>query len=90
MANRLPNADKARIDLRKLRDYALDPNHESGQHKAAFFAQMGYMAEGWECWKPIFVHSIFHSLPSQVSFLLMARSLQLRLPFAGHLVKLVG
>jgi hypothetical protein len=48
MANRLPNADKARIDPRKLRDYALDPHHESGQYKAAFFAQMGYTAEEWQ------------------------------------------
>lgn len=41
----LPNAEKARIDPRKLRDYALNPQHVSGRYKAVFFAQMGYTAE---------------------------------------------
>lgn len=48
MATRLPNPDSARIDARKLRDYALSPTHESGKHKAAFFAQMGYDQQHWE------------------------------------------
>lgn len=48
MVERLPNAENAVIDPRKLRDYALDPHHDSGQYKAAFFAQMGYVAESWE------------------------------------------
>ncbi len=43
----LPNAEKARIDPRKLRDYALNPQHVSGRYKAVFFAQMGYTAEAW-------------------------------------------
>lgn len=42
MPDRLANAEKARINPRKLRDYALNPEHESGRYKAAFFAQMGY------------------------------------------------
>ena len=48
MNDRLPNAEPARIDPRKLRDYALNPKHISGQHKAAFFAQMGYLASDWQ------------------------------------------
>ena len=48
MVERLPNAEQARIDSRKLRDYALNPEHVSGRYKAAFFAQMGYTAENWE------------------------------------------
>jgi len=48
MSERLPDAEKAVIDPRKLRDYALNPHHDSGQYKAAFFAQMGYVAENWE------------------------------------------
>jgi hypothetical protein len=48
MAERLPNADRALIDPRKLRDYALNPEHVSGRHKAAYFAQMGYSAEHWQ------------------------------------------
>ncbi|MEK7277723.1 MAG: DUF6883 domain-containing protein [Chloroflexota bacterium] len=48
MPERLPNADNARIDPRKLRDYALNTEHVSGRHKAAFFAQMGYTADDWQ------------------------------------------
>jgi len=44
----LPNVEDARIDPRKLRDYALDFGHDTGQYKAAFFAQMGYVAEEWQ------------------------------------------
>src|SRR5712692_5071042 len=44
----LPNVDRARIDPRKLRDYALNPEHESGQYKAEFFAPMGYLADNWQ------------------------------------------
>jgi hypothetical protein len=48
MSDRLPNATNAQIDRRKLRDYALNPEHETGRYKAAFFAQMGYTAENWQ------------------------------------------
>ena len=48
MPDRLPNAEQVRIDPRKLRDYALNPEHDLGQYKAAFFAQMGYTADDWE------------------------------------------
>ncbi len=44
----LPNADRARIDPRKLRDYALNSKHDSGRYKAEFFAQMGYVATDWQ------------------------------------------
>ena len=47
MVDLLPNADKAVIDPRKLRDYALNPEHDSGRFKAAFFAQMGYVVTNW-------------------------------------------
>jgi hypothetical protein len=48
MSELLPNADQARIDPRKLRDYALNPSHSSGRYKAGFFAQMGYTAGNWQ------------------------------------------
>jgi hypothetical protein len=48
MPEYLPNAMQARIDSRKLRDYVLNPKHETGKYKAAFFAQMGYTAENWK------------------------------------------
>ncbi len=44
----LPNVEHARIDPRKLREYALNPEHSSGRYKAEFFAQMGYTAGNWE------------------------------------------
>ncbi len=35
---KLPNTDRAIVDVAKLRDYCLNPNHEEGQHKARLFA----------------------------------------------------
>ena len=34
----LPNPDRAVVDLAKLRDYCLNPQHEEGKHKARVFA----------------------------------------------------
>ena len=48
MKDRLPNADYAHIDARKLRDYALSVQHDVGRFKAVFFAQMGYTADNWQ------------------------------------------
>ena len=33
----VPNAEKAFIDIRKLTDYCLNPEHEIGKHKALVF-----------------------------------------------------
>jgi len=35
---RVPNAERAWIEMSKLRDYALDPTHRVGGHKARLFA----------------------------------------------------
>jgi hypothetical protein len=35
---KLPAGDQAFVDLAKLRDYALDPVHPEGKHKARVFA----------------------------------------------------
>lgn len=35
---RVPNADRAWIDMNKLRGYALNPTHRVGGHKARLFA----------------------------------------------------
>lgn len=51
MPDRPPNAENARIDSRKLRDYVLNPEHDTGRYKAAFFAQMGYAATDWQLLK---------------------------------------
>ena len=43
---RLPNFERATIDLRKLRDYALNPNHPEGRHKArVFLSSLGITRE---------------------------------------------
>ena len=34
----MPNAERAVVDIRKLRDYCLNPVHDEGQHKARVFA----------------------------------------------------
>ena len=36
---RLPDADQAIIDDRKLTGYALNPEHEEGKHKAFVFTE---------------------------------------------------
>ena len=35
---RLPNSERALVELAKLADYCLDPSHLRGQHKARVFA----------------------------------------------------
>jgi hypothetical protein len=36
---KLPNAENAFIDIAKLRDYCLNPNHPEGKHKARRFRE---------------------------------------------------
>jgi hypothetical protein len=36
---KLPNAERAVVDIEKLRDYCLNPNHEEGKHKARRFKE---------------------------------------------------
>jgi hypothetical protein len=35
---KMPNPDQAIVDIRKLRDYCLSPEHPRGRHKARVFA----------------------------------------------------
>ena len=35
---KLPNGEKAFVDIAKLRNYSLDPAHKEGRHKARVFA----------------------------------------------------
>lgn len=43
---RLPNGERAIVDLRKLRDYCLNPDSPRGRHKARVFAAaLGLTAE---------------------------------------------
>ena len=41
----IPNAERAEVDVRKLRDYCLNPLHDEGKHKARLFAAVGVMAD---------------------------------------------
>jgi len=34
----IPHAERAVVDIRKLRDYCLNPMHDEGQHQARLFA----------------------------------------------------
>ena len=36
---RLPNGDRAEVDLRKLSGYCLSPTHPRGRHKARVFRE---------------------------------------------------
>ncbi len=38
--NLLPYSENAVVDIRKLRDYCLNPNHDDGKHKARLFASV--------------------------------------------------
>ena len=40
---KLPNADRARVDIEKLTNYTLNPTHPRGRHKARVFrAALGF------------------------------------------------
>ena len=41
---RIPNAERAVVDMRKLRDYCLNPLHDEGKHKSRLFAAIGITA----------------------------------------------
>jgi hypothetical protein len=43
---KVPNAERAFVDVRKLRDYCLDTNHPRGQHKARLLkSALGWTAD---------------------------------------------
>ena len=44
----IPNADRARIDPAKLRDYLLSATHPVWRFKARFFATLGFTLDRWE------------------------------------------
>jgi hypothetical protein len=45
----IPNAEKAVVDIRKLRGYCLNPEHDEGKHKARLFLSiLGMTADNAE------------------------------------------
>jgi hypothetical protein len=53
----LPHAERAEVDIRKLSDYCLSPDHWEGKHKARLFAAaLGITTDhapdcALRCWK---------------------------------------
>jgi len=45
---KLPNADKATVERRKIVDYLLNPAHRYGAGKAGFFIKFGFQMKEWE------------------------------------------
>jgi hypothetical protein len=39
-ANLIPNSENAVVDIRKLRNYCLNPEHDEGKHKARLFSSI--------------------------------------------------
>jgi hypothetical protein len=56
---KLPNAERAVIDIKKLRDYSLNPNHPEGKHKArVFMEKLGLKADDAERLRELIVEAI--------------------------------
>ena len=47
---KLPNSDRAVVDIAKLRDYCLNPGYEDGRHKARVFASALGIRQGQAEW----------------------------------------
>jgi len=56
---KIPNADRAVVDIRKLRDYCLNPRHITGKHKARMFAAaLGMTADDAEALRDILLKAV--------------------------------
>ncbi|MCY4076129.1 MAG: hypothetical protein OXH04_11955 [Acidobacteria bacterium] len=47
MTRKLPNADQAVVDRRKIVDHLLSRRHPDGRNKAAFFFAFGFRTARW-------------------------------------------
>ena len=55
----IPHAERAVVDIRKLRDYCLNPRHDEGQHKARLFATaLGMTAEDAEDLRALLLQAV--------------------------------
>ena len=45
---KIPGAENAVVDVAKVRDYLLSPEHRVGSAKARFFAQLGFEQANWD------------------------------------------
>jgi hypothetical protein len=56
---KLPDADRAVVDIEKLRDYSLNPNHPEGKHKArVFLAALGFNTDDAERLRELVIEAI--------------------------------
>lgn len=62
MPNRLPNAERAFVDIAKLRDYSLNPAHEKGKHKARVFrSALGFTEADAERLRQLVIDAVLSS-----------------------------
>jgi hypothetical protein len=55
----IPNAEQAVVDIRKLRDYCLNPQHDDGKHKARLFvAALGITADDAEALREVLLEQV--------------------------------
>jgi hypothetical protein len=47
---RLPNCERAILDIRKIEDYCLNPEHPRGRHKARLFRELLGITQGDGAW----------------------------------------
>jgi hypothetical protein len=56
---RVPRAEEAQVDIRKLRDYLLNPDHPEGKHKARLFsAALGITAQDAEALRDLLLAAV--------------------------------
>ncbi len=56
---KLPNAKAAVVDIRKLRDYSLNPEHGTGKHKArVFLSALGITAKDADALREIILRAV--------------------------------
>jgi hypothetical protein len=56
---KLPNVERAVIDIKKLRDYSLNPNHPEGKHKArVFLEKLDFTADDAERLRELIMEAI--------------------------------
>jgi hypothetical protein len=56
---KLPNADRAVVDIEKLRDYSLNSDHPEGKHKArVFLSAIGFKANDAERLRALILEAI--------------------------------
>ena len=57
--NLIPNAENAVVDIRKLRDYCLNLEHDEGKHKARLFSSiLGMTADNAEELRQILLETV--------------------------------